>query len=65
MMRIGLIAGNGSFPFLVLDAARRQAEQQAKVFLGDLEGEIQASARSTVTQIARAFGYADIRVEFE
>jgi hypothetical protein len=49
----------------VLEAARRQAEQQAKVFLGDLEGEIQASARSTVTQIARAFGYADIRVEFE
>ena len=49
----------------VLEAARRQAEQQAKAFLGDLEGEIQASARSTVTQIARAFGYTDIRVEFE
>ena len=49
----------------VLEAARRQAEQQAKAFLGDLEGDIQASARSTVTQIARGFGYADIRVEFE
>jgi hypothetical protein len=49
----------------VLEAARRQAEQQAKAFLGDLEGEIQASARSTVTQIARAFGYTDIRIEFE
>jgi hypothetical protein len=49
----------------VLEAARRQAEQQAKAFLGDLEGEIQASARSTVTQIAGAFGYTDIRVEFE
>ena len=49
----------------VLEAARRQAEQQAKAFLGELEGEIQASARSTVTQIARAFGYTDIRVEFE
>jgi hypothetical protein len=49
----------------VLEAARLQAEQQAKAFLGDMEGEIQASARSTVTQIARAFGYTDIRVEFE
>jgi hypothetical protein len=49
----------------VLEAARRQAEEQAKAFLGDLQGEIQASARSTVTQIARAFGYSDIRVEFD
>ena len=49
----------------VLDAARRQAERQAQAFLGSMEAEIQASARSTVTQIARAFGYSDIRVEFE
>jgi hypothetical protein len=49
----------------VLEAARRQAEQQAQAFLGETEGEIRASARSTVTQIARAFGYTDIRVEFE
>jgi hypothetical protein len=49
----------------VLEAARRQAERQAQAFLGEMEGEIQASARSTVTQIARAFGYTDIRVEFE
>jgi len=49
----------------VLEAARRQAEQQAKTFLGELEAEIQASARSTVTQIAKAFGYTDIRVEFD
>jgi hypothetical protein len=49
----------------VLEAARRKAEEQAKAFLGDLESEIQASARSTVTQIARAFGYSDIRVEFD
>ena len=49
----------------VLEAARRQAENQAKAFLGELEGEIQSSARSTVTQIARAFGYTDVRVEFE
>jgi hypothetical protein len=49
----------------VLEAARRQAEQQAKAFLGELEAEIQASARSTVTQIAKAFGYADIQVEFD
>lgn len=49
----------------VLEAARRQAEAQAQAFLGGMEGEIQASARSTVTQIARAFGYSDIRVEFE
>jgi hypothetical protein len=49
----------------VLEAARLQAERQAQAFLGDMEGEIQASARSTVTQIARAFGYTDIRVEFE
>lgn len=49
----------------VLEAARRQAEEQAKVFLGDMEGDIQASARSTVTQIARAFGYSEVRVEFD
>jgi hypothetical protein len=49
----------------VLEAARRQAEEQAKAFLGDLEGEIQASARSTVTQVAKALGYTDIRVEFD
>ena len=49
----------------VLEAARRQAERQAQAFLGDMEGEIQGSARSTVTQIARAFGYTDIRVEFD
>ena len=48
-----------------LEAARQQAETQAEAFLGQMESEIQASARSTVTQIARAFGYADIRVEFE
>jgi len=48
-----------------LEAARQQAETQAQAFLGQMESEIQASARSTVTQIARAFGYADIRVEFE
>lgn len=48
-----------------LDAARRQAETQAQAFLGQMESEIQASARTTVTQIARAFGYADIRIEFE
>ncbi len=48
-----------------LEAARRQAETQAQAFLGQMESEIQASARSTVTQIARAFGYADIRIEFD
>ncbi len=49
----------------VLEAARHQAESQAQAFLGQMEGEIQASARSTVAQIAKAFGYTDIRVEFE
>jgi hypothetical protein len=49
----------------VLDAARRQAETQAQAFLGGLEGDIQASARAMVTQVAKAFGYTDIRVEFE
>jgi hypothetical protein len=48
-----------------LEAARRQAEIQAQAFLGQMESEIQASARSTVTQIAKAFGYGDIRVEFD
>ena len=48
-----------------LEAARQQAETQAQAFLGQMESEIQASARSTVTQIAKAFGYADIQVEFE
>jgi len=49
----------------VLEAARLQAESQAKAFLGDMEGEIQASARTTLTQIARAFGYSDISIEFQ
>jgi hypothetical protein len=49
----------------VLESARLQAEVQAKAFLGDMEGEIQASAKTTLTQIARAFGYSDISIEFE
>ena len=48
-----------------LEAARRQAEAQAQAFLGQMEGEIQGSARTTMTQIAKAFGYTDIRIEFE
>jgi hypothetical protein len=48
-----------------LEAARQQAEIQAKAFLGDMEGEIQTSARATLTQIARALGYTDISVEFD
>jgi hypothetical protein len=48
-----------------LDAARAQAEQQAKAFLSEMEGEIQASARATLGQIARAFGFADVTFEFE
>ncbi|MEW5984511.1 MAG: DUF4230 domain-containing protein [Acidobacteriota bacterium] len=48
-----------------LEAARAQAEVQAREFLGDLDGEIRASARTTMEQIARAFGFSDITVEFE
>lgn len=48
-----------------LEAARQQAEVQAKAFLGEMEGEIQASAKATLSQIARAFGYTDISIEFE
>jgi len=48
-----------------LDAARQQAEVQAKEFLTGMEGEIQASAKATLSQIARAFGYSDISIEFE
>jgi len=48
-----------------LDAARQQAEIQAKAFLTEMEGEIQASATATLSQIARAFGYSDISIEFE
>jgi hypothetical protein len=48
-----------------LEAARLQAESQAKAFLGEMEGEIQSSAKATLTQIARAFGYTDISIEFE
>ncbi len=48
-----------------LDAARVQAEAQAKTFLTEMEGEIQTSARATLSQIAHAFGFADITVEFE
>ena len=48
-----------------LEAARQQAELQAKAFLGEMEGEIQASAKTTLSQIARAFGYTEISIEFE
>jgi len=48
-----------------LEAARQQAELQAKAFLGEMDGEIQASAKATLSQIARAFGYTDISIEFE
>lgn len=48
-----------------LDAARAQAENQAKDFLRSMEGEIQNSARATLGQIARAFGFAEISFEFE
>jgi len=48
-----------------LDAARQQAELQAKAFLTDMEGEIQSSARGTLGQIARALGYTDVSIEFE
>jgi len=48
-----------------LEAARQQAEIQAKAFLGEMEGEIQASAKATLSQIARAFGYSEISIEFE
>jgi len=48
-----------------LEAARQQAEAQAKAFLGEMEGEIQASAKATLGQIARAFGYSDVTIEFE
>jgi hypothetical protein len=48
-----------------LDAARAQAETQAKAFLTAMEGEIQASARATLGQVARAFGFADVTLEFD
>ena len=48
-----------------LDAARVQAEEQAKAFLSSMEGEIQSSARATLGQIARAFGFTDISFEFD
>ena len=48
-----------------LDAARVQAEAQAKTFLTEMEGEIQSSAKATLGQIARAFGFTDITFEFE
>ncbi len=48
-----------------LEAGRLQAESQARAFLGEMEGEIQGSARTTLTQIARAFGFSDVTVEFE
>jgi hypothetical protein len=48
-----------------LDAARVQAETQAKAFLTDMQGEIQNSARATLGQLARALGFADVSFEFE
>jgi Protein of unknown function (DUF4230) len=48
-----------------LEAARVQAETQARSFLGEMEGEIQSSAKATLGQIARALGYTVVRFEFE
>jgi hypothetical protein len=50
---------------LALDAARQEAEKQAKTFMTDMEGEIQNSAQATLGQIARAFGFTEITFEFE
>lgn len=50
---------------LALDAARQEAEKQAKAFMTQMEGEIQNSAKATLGQIARAFGFTDITFEFE
>jgi hypothetical protein len=50
---------------LALDAARQEAEKQAKGFMTQMEGEIQNSARATLGQIAQAFGFTDITFEFE
>jgi hypothetical protein len=48
-----------------LEAGRLQAESQAKAFLTEMESEIQSSAKATLGQIARAFGFVDITFEFE
>ncbi len=48
-----------------LDAARAGAETQARAALAGLEAETQASARATLGQIARAFGFTDVTVEFD
>ena len=48
-----------------LEAARVQAESQAKAFLTEMESDIQNSAKTTLGQIARAFGFVDITFEFE
>lgn len=48
-----------------LDAARAGAEAQARAALAGLEAETQASARAMLGQIARAFGFTDVTVEFD
>jgi hypothetical protein len=48
-----------------LEAARVQAENQAKAFLTEMESDIQNSAKVTLGQIARAFGFVDVTFEFE
>jgi hypothetical protein len=48
-----------------LEAARVQAESQAKAFLAEMESEIQSSAKATLGPIVRALGLVDITFEFE
>ncbi len=48
---------------LIADA-RRHAEMQARSMISNLESEVQASARSTLTSISRAFGAREVSLEF-
>lgn len=44
--------------------ARRHAEAQARSMIGNLESEVQSSARATLASISRAFGAADVTFDF-
>jgi hypothetical protein len=48
----------------LVDAAKGHAEQQALTLIGNLQSEVQNSAKATLVSISRAFGVNDVQFEF-
>jgi hypothetical protein len=48
----------------LVDAARSHAEKQALELIGNIQSEVQKSARTTLTSISRAFGIETVEIRF-